>query len=97
VPATEIAVIAGGNGGAGYNPFLDGDNDGVVTVSETRLPGMETDFLMLRSMHARLPLQRDAMAATVRFLDTGRLDGPPVNIPQPSVRKSRPWQAHARC
>ena len=97
VPATEIGVIAGGNGGAGYNPFLNGDNGGLVTVAETRRPGMETDFLMLRSLHSRLPLQRDAVAATVRFLDTGRLGGPPVKIPQPSARKPRPWQARAHC
>jgi len=95
VPTTEIAVIAGGNGSAGYNPFLSGDDDGIVTVAETRLPGMETDFLMLRSMHARLPLQREAVAATVRFLDTGRLGGPPVEIPHPTARKPRPWQARA--
>lgn len=97
VPTTEIAVIAGGNGSAGFNPFLDGDNDGLVTVAETRLPGMETDFLLLRSLHARLPLQREAVAAMVRFLDTGRLGGPPANIPQPSARKLRPWQARAHC
>jgi hypothetical protein len=97
VPATEIAVIAGGNGSAGFNPFLNGDNDGLVTVDETRLPGAETDFLILRSMHARLPLQREAVAATVRFLDTGCLGIPPTNIPQPSARKLRPWQARAHC
>jgi pimeloyl-ACP methyl ester carboxylesterase len=83
VPATEIAVIAGGNGKSGYNPFLDGDNDGLVTVAETRLPGMEADFLILRSLHARLPLQHDAVAATVRFLDTGRLGAAPVSATQP--------------
>ena len=57
VPATEIAVIAGGNGSAGYNPFLSADNDGIVTVAGTRLPGMAADCLILRSLHARLPLQ----------------------------------------
>ncbi len=97
VPATEIAVIAGGNGSAGFNPFLDGDNDGVVTVAETRLPGMETDFSLLRSLHARLPLRREAVAATVRFLDTGRLGWPPVNFPQPSAGEPRPWRARAHC
>lgn len=95
VPSTEIAVIAGGNGNAGYNPFLDGDNDGVVTVAETRLPGMEADFLILPSLHTTLPLQRDVVAATVRFLDTGRLGGPPVSAPKSSARKSGPWQARS--
>ncbi len=95
VPATEIAVIAGGNGKVGYNPFLDGDNDSLVTVAETRLPGMEADFLLLRSLHAWLPLRRDAVAATVCFLDTGRLGGPPVSVDQPSARKPRPWQTRS--
>jgi pimeloyl-ACP methyl ester carboxylesterase len=95
VPTTEIAVIAGGNGRAGYNPFLDGDNDGLVTVAETRLPGMEADFLILPSLHAGLPLRRDAMAATVRFLDTGRLGGSPVSAPKSSARRPRPWQARS--
>jgi hypothetical protein len=95
VTATEIAVIAGGNGTIGYNPFLDGDNDGLVTVAETRLPGKETDFLILRSLHPGLPLQRDAVAATVRFLDTGCLGGPPAEISRPTARKPQPWQARS--
>ena len=95
VPATQIAVIAGGNGNAGYNPFLHGDNDGIVTVAETRLPGMEADFLILRSLHPRLPLQRDAVAATVRFLDTGRLGDKPPKTAHPTTRKPRPWQARS--
>jgi pimeloyl-ACP methyl ester carboxylesterase len=91
VPATEIAVIAGGNGKRGYNPFLDGDNDGLVTVAETRMPGMETDFVLVRSMHATLPLHRDVVTATIRFLDTGcfldtgHLGAPGVPAPQHSA------------
>jgi len=73
VPATEIAIIAGGNGGRGYNPFLRGDNDGVVTVAETRLPGAETDFLLLPFGHTTLPLRRATVAVTLKFLETGRL------------------------
>jgi pimeloyl-ACP methyl ester carboxylesterase len=73
VPETEIAVIAGGNGANGYNPFLAGDNDGVVTVAETRLPGAEADFLRLPSIHTTLPMRRATVAATIRFLETGHL------------------------
>lgn len=32
-----VLVIAGGTGGNGFNPLLDGDDDGVVRVAETRL------------------------------------------------------------
>ncbi|WP_158922475.1 alpha/beta fold hydrolase [Acidisphaera sp. S103] len=73
VPATEIAIIAGGNGKNGYNPFLTGDNDGIVTVDETRLPGTESAFLLLPSTHTRLPMRHDTVAATLSFLETGHL------------------------
>jgi pimeloyl-ACP methyl ester carboxylesterase len=85
MPATEIAVIAGGNGKRGYKPFLDGDNDGLVTVAETRLPGMEADFVLVRSTHAMLPLHGDVVTAKIRFLDTGPLGAPGVPAPQPSA------------
>jgi pimeloyl-ACP methyl ester carboxylesterase len=94
VPATEIAVIAGGNGKRGYNPFLDGHN-GLITVAETRLPGMETDFLLVRSMHATLPLHRDIVTATIRFLDTGRLATPDVSAPEPSAPQPSATQPSA--
>jgi hypothetical protein len=85
VPATEIAVIAGDNGKRGYNPFMVGDNDGLVTVAETRQPGMETDFVLVRSTHAMLPLDGDVVTAKIRFLDTGPLGAPGVPAPQPSA------------
>lgn len=69
----EMAVIAGGNGRRGYNPLLTGDNDSIVTVAETRLPGYEADFTLLPSLHISLPLRSDVIAATLSFLETGRL------------------------
>lgn len=76
VPEAEIAIVAGGNGKQGFNPLLRGDNDGVVTVAETRLPGAEADFLLVPALHTLLPIHKAAIAATVRFLQTGRLAGP---------------------
>ncbi len=73
IPPAEIAVIAGGNGRRGFNPFLKGDNDGIVSVAETRLPGAETDFLLLPAVHTMLPRRRATAAATLRFLESGRL------------------------
>ena len=50
-----------------------GDNDGVVTVAETRLAGCETGFLLVPALHTPLA-SRPAMAvAALRFLETGRL------------------------
>ena len=71
--ARGVGVIAGGNGRGGWNPLLRGDNDGVVSVSETRMPDAETGFLLVRSLHTPLARHPDAVAATVAFLCTGRM------------------------
>lgn len=72
-PCRGIAVVAGGNGGRGYNPALRGDNDGVVSVSETRLPVGETSFLLVPALHTPLARHPATLAAAARFLETGRL------------------------
>lgn len=80
-PDFEFAVIAGGRGNStGFNPLIPGDDDGTVTVDCTRLPGA-SDFVVVRSIHALLPRNRDAMAQAVRFLKTGRLQA--EEEPQP--------------
>ena len=72
MPDAEIGVIAGGTGGHGYNPLLQGDNDLVVTVAETRLWGAEADFLRLPVTHAFLARHKVAITAVCGFLETGR-------------------------
>lgn len=74
VPATvEIAVIAGGTeGGRGFNPLLSENNDGVVTLSETRLPGAR-DHLVVKALHTVIAGDPETIAATLKFLDSGRL------------------------
>lgn len=64
-----VGIIAGGNGGRGYNPLLAGDNDGVVTVAETRLPGHEAGFLRVPSLHTPLAGRPETVLAATRFLD----------------------------
>lgn len=71
VPDLPIGIIAGGNGRRGTNPFLAGDNDGLVTVAETRLPGAETEFLLVPAVHTFLARHPDVIAASRRFLATG--------------------------
>jgi pimeloyl-ACP methyl ester carboxylesterase len=71
-PGTEFAVIAGGRGsGKGLNPLIPGDNDFIVGVAETILPGMG-DFTLVPHRHSLLPLSRRACRLTVRFLKDGR-------------------------
>ena len=66
-----FAVIAGGLGDDnGYNPLLDGDDDSVVSVSETTLPGM-ADFLVLPALHSTILSDPDTAGAVLSFLDHG--------------------------
>jgi hypothetical protein len=71
VPNAEIAVIAGGTGRRGYNPFLPGDNDGIVMVEEARLPGAQ--FRIMPCLHTFLPSQPAVRQAALGFIGTGRL------------------------
>jgi pimeloyl-ACP methyl ester carboxylesterase len=72
IPACEFGVIAGGKGNAkGLNPLLDGDNDGLVTVEETRLPGA-ADFLLIDASHTFIKSNERCIEATRRFLKSGK-------------------------
>lgn len=70
IPACEFGILAGGRGGRGYNPLLDGDNDLVVSVETTRLPGA-ADFAVLPVIHSFLMDDRTVQEYTLRFLKHG--------------------------
>lgn len=72
-PGFEFAVIAGSRGTpGGYNPLIPGDDDGTVSVNATRLPGA-ADFTTVISLHTFLMGDKEAIAASLRFLQTGAL------------------------
>ena len=85
----DIAVVAGGKGGTGYNRFMSDDNDGVVSVSETRVGGMETRFHLVRASHVALASDDRTIAAVSDFLGDGRF--------VPTSPPPEPWNdaAHA--
>ncbi len=68
LPGVPVLIIAGGTGGRGYNPVLRGDNDGLIAVAETRLPGGQTAFRRVRARHHALTLHPETRAACVEFL-----------------------------
>ncbi len=71
-PGLEIGVIAGATpGGRGFNPLLSANNDGVVTVEETRLAGMR-DFQVVTAPHTVIASAPETIAATLEFLESGR-------------------------
>ncbi|MBI5623830.1 MAG: alpha/beta fold hydrolase [Elusimicrobia bacterium] len=71
-PPVEFGIIAGGLGnGKGFNPLLPGDDDGTLSVEETRLEGA-SDFRILPYQHTLILLRRRTAELTVRFLETGK-------------------------
>ncbi len=81
VPACPFGIVAGGKGDdRGYSAFLDGDDDAVVRVAETRLEGAD-DFLLLPVHHAAMMRDADVQRATVAFLKTGRFGQPRSDQP----------------
>ena len=73
-PCPFGVIAAGGPREEGWNPLLEGDDDGVVSVEETRLEGAD-DFLVVRGLHTFLMNDEDVIAATLRFLEAGRFAG----------------------
>lgn len=78
VPAPEcrFGVVAAQRGdGGGWNPLLKGEDDGVVTVEETKLEGME-DFLLVRGLHTFVMDKPEVVAAVLQYLETGDFGAP---------------------
>jgi len=74
VPAgIEVGAIAG-NVAFGLGPLfvsLEGDNDGVVTVAETRVEGL-SDHIVLHVSHSAMLISGEVARQSAAFLGTGR-------------------------
>jgi len=76
-PQCPFGIVAGGKGdGAGYSMLLDGDDDAVVRVDETRLDGAD-DFLLVPVHHAAMMKHPAVQQAVSSFLTTGRFPAAP--------------------
>jgi len=72
VPPCDFGIVAGGKGDdAGYSMLLEGDDDAIVCVDETRLEGAR-DFLLVPVHHAAMMKHPAVQQATETFLQTGR-------------------------
>jgi pimeloyl-ACP methyl ester carboxylesterase len=82
-PTSQFGIIAGGRGGPrGYNPLLAGDNDFLVDVASTRLPGA-ADFALLPVSHAFMMAHPLVQQYTLKFLETGAFVSPDRAQPIP--------------
>ncbi len=80
-PPFEFGVLAGGKGdNRGYNPLIPGDDDGVVTVESTRLPGAR-DFRCLSVLHSFFMNDRKVHELTARFLAHGYFESDDTRQP----------------
>jgi pimeloyl-ACP methyl ester carboxylesterase len=70
-PRCQFGIIAGGQGDDdGRNGLLEGDDDLIVTVEETKLAGAR-DFAVLPVYHGVIMLDRRVREYTLRFLQHG--------------------------
>jgi hypothetical protein len=73
IPNCEFAVIAGGRGESSRsNPLLTGDDDFIVSVEETRLPGAR-DFILLPVLHSSIMDDERVRECALRFFWHGCL------------------------
>lgn len=72
----EVGVVAGNRarGVGGLFARMEGESDGTVSVSETRLPGL-ADHCVVPASHSGLVLSAEAARQTARFLLHGRFGG----------------------
>ena len=74
-PTCQFAIVAGGAGtSVGYNPLLEGDDDGLLTIPETRIAGAR-DFMVLPLSHQGLMTEEVVSHVVGKFLTTGALRG----------------------
>lgn len=69
-PQCEFGIIAGRGTAIGANPIVSGEDDMVVSVNETRLPGA-SDFLVVPQYHGGLMNDPLVRKSTLKFLKEG--------------------------
>lgn len=66
-----FGIIAGGRGdGEGFNPLIEGDDDGTLAIAETRLAGA-LDFKVVNSIHSFVHTDPEGVEAMLSFLASG--------------------------
>jgi hypothetical protein len=68
---SEVGIIIGIRGKKyGYNPFIKGDNDGLLTPDRTKL-GTEKDVAIIKVGHTLLTQNKTVRKLVVEFLKSG--------------------------
>jgi pimeloyl-ACP methyl ester carboxylesterase len=89
-PSFEFGIIAGGKGNEkGYNPLLNGDNDGVISVDTAKLAGAR-DFVLVRSLHSFIMDQPQVQEYTLHFLQHGHFTSEKQRYPVEKEVEKKP-------
>ena len=70
-PYYPVGVIAGSTRSDWNDSWLEGPDDGLISVESTRLEGM-IDFIMVDSGHSMMRYSGEVARQTIEFLRTGR-------------------------
>ncbi|MEX2187420.1 MAG: hypothetical protein WD875_11520 [Pirellulales bacterium] len=85
-PPFEFGILAGGKGTEKVrNPLIDGDDDYMLAVDETKLDGAR-DFVVLPVTHASIKRDPTALEYTLRFLQHGYFKTDAERHPLPERR-----------
>jgi len=87
-PDFPFGILAGGGNVAFSNPLVEGEDDLIVSVEETRLPGA-TDFRRVAVSHTFMPWDEEVMGLTERFLKEGWFESKATREPIAAEEPSR--------
>ncbi len=74
LPDTPVGIVAGvSRRQEGFNPFLEGNNDGVVRLDETILSGAK-DWTTVSANHWNIDSKTETVTAVRNFLKRGRFN-----------------------
>lgn len=93
IPTQEFGIIAGGQGDEdGANPLVEGDDDLVLSIEETRLPGAR-DFSIVNRLHGQLMDDEQVREQTLTFLNHGYFVSQADRKPIPRHEPLEPTEA----
>jgi len=94
-PSQEFGIIAGGRGDEeGVNPLVEGDDDLVLSIDETRLPGAR-DFSIVNRLHGQLMDDDEVRRQVITFLNHGYFVSADARQPIPLTEPVQPAEAPA--
>jgi hypothetical protein len=70
-PDYPVGIFAGVRLGSFRIDLIEGDDDGLVPVESTKVPGM-TDFIVVETGHAMMRYNEEVAMQTIAFLRHGR-------------------------